>query len=78
MGRTGPDGQNIPGHRDVLILFHKINCGAVSIEKDKYMTPAHSLKTTRSSHNAQYRRHQTNSGALKNFPPPPATYSKLE
>ena len=33
-----------------LLLFHKIHCGAVSIEKDKYMTPAHSLKTTRSSH----------------------------
>ena len=40
-----------------LLLFHKIHCGAVSIEKDKYMTPAHSLKTTRSSHCAQYRRH---------------------
>ena len=34
--------------------------------KDKYMTPAHSLKTTRSSHSAQYRRHQTYSDALKN------------
>ena len=30
------------------------------------MTPAHSLKTTRSSHSAQYRRHQTYSDALKN------------
>ena len=49
-----------------LLLFHKIHCGAVSIEKDKYMTPAHSLKTTRSSHSAQYRRHQTHSDALKN------------
>ena len=33
-----------------MLLFHKIHCRAVSIEKDKYMTPAHSLKTTRSSH----------------------------
>ena len=49
-----------------LLLFHKIHCGAVSIEKDKYMIPAHSLKTTRSSHSAQYSRHQTNSDALKN------------
>ena len=40
-----------------LLPFHKIHCGAVSIEKDKYMTPAHS---------AQYRRHQTYSDALKN------------
>ena len=50
-----------------LLLFHKIHCGAVSIEKDKYMTPAHSLKTTRSSHSAHYSRHQTYSDALKNF-----------
>ena len=49
-----------------LLLFHKIHCGVVSIEKDKYMTPAHSLKTIRSSHSAQYRRHQTYSDALKN------------
>ena len=51
-----------------LLLFHKIHCGAVSIEKDKYMTPTHScsLKSTRSSHSAQYRRHQTYSDALKN------------
>ena len=49
-----------------LLLFHKIHCGTVSIEKDKYMTPAHSLKTTRSSHSDQYRRHQTYSDALKN------------
>ena len=48
-----------------LLLFHKIHCEAVSIEKDKYMTPAHSLKTTRSLHSAQYRRHQTYSDALK-------------
>ena len=49
-----------------LLLFHKIHCGAVPIEKDKYMTPAHSLKTTRSSHSVQYSRHQTYSDALKN------------
>ena len=50
-----------------LLLFHKINCGAMSIEKDKYMTPAHSLKTTRSSHSAQYRRHQTYSDVFLFF-----------
>ena len=53
-----------------LLLFQKIHCGAVSIEKDKYMTPAHSLKTTRSSHSAQYCRHQTYSDDLKNSLPP--------
>ena len=61
-----------------LLLFQKkIHCGAVSIEKDKDMTPAHIVKTTRSSHSAQYRRHQTYSDALKNSsplpPPPPRT-----
>ena len=53
-------------YQSSLLLFHKIHFGAVSIEKDKYMTPAHSLKTTRSSHSAQYRRHQTYSDALNN------------
>ena len=63
------DWPSLEARRDQssLLLFHKIHCGAVSIEKDKYMTPAHSLKTTRSSHSAQYRRHQTYSDALKNY-----------
>ena len=42
------------------------------LKKDKYMPPAHSLKTARSSHSAQYRRHQTYSDALKYSSPPPA------
>ena len=55
-----------------LLLLHKIHSGSVSIEKDKYLTPAHSLKSTRASHSAQYRRYQTYSDALKDsFPPPP-------
>ena len=54
-----------------LFLIQKINCGAVFIEKDKYMTPAHRLKTTRSSHSAQYRRYQTYNDVLKNSPHPP-------
>ena len=54
---------NLSGHllrpvgtrdRSSLLLFHKIHSGAVSIEKDKYLIPAHSLKSTRSSHSAQY------------------------
>ena len=39
------------------------------LKKTKYMTPAHALKTTRSLHGAQYRRHQTYSDALKIFSP---------
>ena len=52
-----------------LLFYHKIHCGAVFIEKDKYKTPAHSLKTTRSSHSAQNCRYKTYSDALKkSFP----------
>ena len=58
-----------------LPLFQKINCfnltqinRTVSIEKDKYMTPVHSSKTTRSSHSAQCCRYQTYSDALNNPP----------
>ena len=35
----------------------KVHSGAVSIEKDKYLTPAHSLKSTRSSYSGQYCRY---------------------
>ena len=52
--------------RSSLLLLHKIHCGNMSIEKDKYLTPAHSFKSTRSSDSAQYCRYQTNSDALKN------------
>ena len=52
--------------RSFLLLFHKIHSGALSIEKDKYLTPAHSLKSTKASHSAQYCRYQTYSDALKN------------
>ena len=52
--------------RSSLLLFHKIHSGAASIEKDKHLPPAHSLKSTRASHSAQYYRYQTYSDALKN------------
>ena len=53
-------------NRSSLLLFHKIHSGTVSIEKDKYLTPARSLRSTRSSHSAQYCRYQKYSDALKN------------
>ena len=53
--------------RSSLLLFHKIHSGAVSVEKDIYLTPIHSLKSTRSSRSAQYCRYQTYSGALNNY-----------
>ena len=36
------EGPSLEAHRDKssLLLFHKIHCGAVSIEKDKYVTLA--------------------------------------
>ena len=52
--------------RSFLLLLHKIHSGDVSREKDKNLTHAHSLKSTRTSQIAQYCRYQTYSGALKN------------
>ena len=37
-----------------LLLFHEIHCRTMSIDKDKYSTPSHRSKLTRSSHNFQY------------------------
>ena len=64
--------------RSSLLLFHKIHSGAVSIEKDKYLTPARSLKSTRSSHSAQNCRYQTYSDALKNSFSPGFFSSKFQ
>ena len=50
-----------------LLLFYKIHSGAVSIEKDKYLSPAQSLKSTRASHSAKYCRYQTYSDTMKNL-----------
>ena len=47
-----------------LLFFHKIHCGIMSIDKDKYLTPSQSTRSTRSSHNSQYCRPQTYSDAL--------------
>ena len=62
--------------RSSLLLFHKIHSGAVSIEKDKSLTSAHSLKSTRASHSSQCCRYQTYSDALKNSFSP--NYSTVE
>ena len=48
-----------------LLFLHKIHCGIMSIDKDKYLTPSQSTRSTRSSHNSQYYRPQTYSDALK-------------
>ena len=53
--------QSIKARRDrtSLPFFQKIHCGAVSIEKDKYLAPALNSQVIRSSHCAQYCRYQT-------------------
>ena len=62
---------SLEARRDLssLLLFHKIHCGAVSIDNDKYLsisfywlnqifghylTPAYSSKSTRSSHRGHH------------------------
>ena len=48
-----------------LFFFHKIHCGIMSIDKDKYLTPSQRARSIRSSHNSQYCRPQPYSDALK-------------
>ena len=51
-----------------LTFFYKIHSGTVSLDKDRYLTPAPNLKSTRASqtHNSQYARYMAYSDALKN------------
>ena len=48
-----------------LLFFHKIQCGIMSIDKDKYLTPSQRKRSTRASHSSKYCRPQTYSDALK-------------
>ena len=50
-----------PGSEDQssLLFFHKIHCGTMSIDKDKYLTLSQSTRSIRSSHKSQYCRPQT-------------------
>ena len=49
-----------------LTFFYKIHSGTVSLNKDKYLTPAPNLHRTRASHDLQYTRYFAYSDALKN------------
>ena len=49
----------------VLSAFLPQDCGTMHFDKDKYLTPSQSTRSTRSSHNSQYCRPQTYSDALK-------------
>ena len=51
-----------------LTFFYKIHSGTVSLDKDRYLTPAPNLRSTRAStsHDSQYTRYMAYSDALKN------------
>ena len=49
-----------------LTFFCKIHSGTVSLDKDKYLTPAQNLQRTRASHDSQYTRYFAYSDVLKN------------
>ena len=49
-----------------LTFFYKIHSGTVSLDKDKYLTPAPNLQRTRASHDLQYTRYFAYSDAFKN------------
>ena len=46
------------GYSSSLRFFQRIHCGDVSFKKDKYLTPSHRSKFSRSSHSIQYCRYQ--------------------
>ena len=55
-----------PRLKSSLTFFYKIHSGTVSLDKDKYLTPAPRLRYTRTSHDSQYTRHMSYSDARKN------------
>ena len=48
-----------------LTFFYKIHSGTVSLDKDKYLSPAPNLRRTRASHESQYNRYLAYSDTLK-------------
>ena len=52
-----------------LNFFYKIHSGTVSFDKDRYLTPAINLRSTRASNDIQYTRYMAYSDALKIFFP---------
>ena len=47
-------------------FFYKTHYGTVSLDKDKYLTPAPNIRRTGASHKSQYTRYLAYSEALKN------------
>ena len=52
--------------RSFLTFFYNIHSGTVSLDKDKYLTPAPNIRSTRASREFQYIRYLAYSEALKN------------
>ena len=58
---------SLESHRERSSLtFYKIHSSTVSLDKDKYLTPAPNLRRTRASHDSQYTRQFAYNDALKN------------
>ena len=53
------------GKQSSLTFFYKIHSGRVSLDKDKFLTPASNLRRVRASHESQYTRYLAYSDALK-------------
>ena len=54
------------GGQSSLALFFKSHSAAMSLDKDKYLTPAPNVRRTRAAHELQYARYLAYSDALKN------------
>ena len=63
-----------------LTFFYKMHSVRVSLDKDKYLTPAPNLRRTRASHESQYTWYLAYSDALKNsfFPRTMTTFYRGE
>ena len=55
-----------PREQSSSTFFYKIHSGTMSLDKDKYLTPAPNLRRTRASHESHYTRYLAYSDALKN------------
>ena len=49
-----------------VTFFYKIHSDTVSLDKDRYLTPATNLRSTRASHDSHYTRNMACIDALKN------------
>ena len=70
---------SLEAHREQssLAFFYKIHSDTVSLDKDKYLTPAPNIRSTRASHEFQYTRYLAYSEAPEEFILP-QDFSSLE